>query len=307
MKNTKKINVLIADKVNLKYLYKLRKSKFNISILYGLSNDEILDYSRSKDFKVLFIKSQRYIDKVFLSRCNFEVLCTASKGLDHIDTEYAYKRNIKIIYSETGNSRSAAEHTLALILASFKKLNQADFLVRQGNFNDWRYERQTLYGKKIGVIGTGKVGSLVAKFASAFGMEVLANDTDLRVVKKNKDLNYFALDYLLRHSDVISVHIPLETKNRDFIDKSCFDRMRNDVVFVNTSRGEVVDEDYLIKKARTNKNFFIALDVFKNEPRLNDELRRLKNSIYTNHAAGKTPEGEQSIGNDLFMQVNSLF
>ena len=83
--------------------------------------------------------------------------------------------------------------------------------------------------------------------------------------------------------------------------------MKNDIIFVNTSRGGVIDEDYLIKKARTNKNFFIALDVFKNEPRLNDELRRLKNSIYTNHAAGKTLEGEQSIGNDLFMQVNSLF
>ncbi|MFA7360576.1 MAG: NAD(P)-dependent oxidoreductase [Candidatus Kapaibacterium sp.] len=307
MKNTKKINVLIADKVNLLHLNKLRKSKFNISIKYGLTNDDLLLLSQSKNYKVLFIKSQRKIDKVFISRCNFEIICTASKGLDHIDTEYASKRNIKIIYSETGNTVSAAEHTLALIFASFKKLHQADFLVRQGKFNDWSYKRQTLDGKKIGIIGTGKVGSLVAKYAKAFGMEVLANDIDIRVVKNNRNLKYYTLDYLLKQSDVITVHIPLELKNRDFINKSCIDKMKNNIIFVNTSRGEVIDEDYLIKKAKTSTNFFIALDVFKNEPELNKELMHLKNSIYTNHAAGKTLEGEQSIGNDLFMQVNYLF
>ncbi len=307
MKNTKKINVLIADKLNLLHLNKLRKSKFNISIRYDLSNDELLHLSHSKDYKVLFIKSQRKIDKLFLSRCNFDFICTASKGLDHIDTDYASKRNIKIIYSETGNSVSAAEHTLALILAGFKKLNHADFLVRQGKFTDWSYKRQTLNGKKIGIIGTGKVGSLVAKYSKAFGMEVLANDTDLRVVKSNSDLNYYTLDYLLKHSEVITVHIPLELKNKNFINKSCIDKMKNNIIFVNTSRGEVIDEGYLIKKAKENMNFFIALDVFKNEPELNKELMHLKNSIFTNHAAGKTLEGEQSIGNDLFMQVNYLF
>lgn len=307
MKNTKKINVLIADKINLFHVDKLRKSKFNITVKYGLTNDELLFLSHSKDYKVLFIKSQRKIDKVFLSRCNFEVICTASKGLDHIDTVYATKRNIKIIYSETGNSLSAAEHTLALILASFKKLHHADLLVRHGKFNDWSYERGTLSGKKIGIIGTGKVGSLVAKYAEAFGMVVLANDTDIHVVKNNRGLKYYNLEYLLLHSDVITVHIPLDSKNRNFIDNSCIDKMKNNIIFVNTSRGGVIDEEYLIKKAKTNKNFFIALDVFKNEPKLNKDFMHLKNALYTNHVAGKTLEGEQSIGNDLFMQVNNMF
>ena len=307
MKKTNKIKVLIADKVNLCNIGILRKSKFSISFKYGLSNDELIHLSQTTDFHVLFIKSQRKLDKIFLSRCNFKVICTASKGLDHIDTDYAAKRKIKIVYSESGNSISAAEHTMALILDSFKKTHYADMLVRNGKFNDWNYDRHTLNGKKIGIIGTGKVGTVVAKYAKAFGMEVLANDTDKIVVKNNRDLKYYTLDYLLKHSDVISVHIPMEERNRDFINKSSIDKMKNNIIFVNTSRGGVVDEKYLIKKAKINKNFFIALDVFKNEPDVTTELKGLKNAVFTNHVAGKTLEGEQGIGKDLFMQVNFMF
>ncbi|MFA5012676.1 MAG: NAD(P)-dependent oxidoreductase [Ignavibacteria bacterium] len=307
MKISKKINVLIADKVNLLHLHKLRKSKFNVTLRYGMTNDEILSFSRLKNFQVLFVKSQRCLDKVFLARCNFEVICTASKGLDHIDIDYAFKRGISVVFSDSGNSVSAAEHTLGLILTGFKRINYADGLVRTGNFTDWGYERRTLEGKRIGVIGTGKVGFLVARYAKAFGMEVIANDTDRDVRRRNRDLKYYSLDFLLRNSDVISVHIPLEKRNLNFIDGTAFDKMKSNVIFVNTSRGEVVDEEYLIRKARLNKKIFIALDVFKDEPNLNPDLFSLRNAVFTNHVAGKTPEGEQGIGNDLFMQVNNIF
>ena len=158
----------------------------------------------------LLIKSQRKIDKTFLSRCNFEVIGTASKGLDHIDLDYAKKRNIVIINSETGNSLSAAEHTFALILDSIKKTHYSDKLVRQGNFTNWDYERRTLNGKKIGIIGTGKVGLQVAKFSKAFNMEVLANDIDPVVRKINRHLKYYDIKYLLKNSDIITIHIPFE-------------------------------------------------------------------------------------------------
>lgn len=307
MKKVNKIKVLIADKINLHHINLLRKSRFSISYNYGLSNDELINLAHTADYKVLFIKTQRKLDKVFLSRCNFEVICTASKGLDHIDTDYAAKRNIRILHSESGNSLSAAEHTMALILTCFKKTHHADRLVRKGKFTELNYERRTLFGKKIGIIGTGKVGSIVAKYAEAFGMEVLANDTDISVVKKNKNLNYYPLQYLLKNSDVITVHIPLEKRNINFINKSSIDSMRNNVIFVNTSRGDVIDEDYLMKKAKSEKNFFIALDVFKNEPNVAKGLKSIDNAVFTNHAAGKTIEGEQSIGYDLFMQVNNMF
>lgn len=307
MKRLKKINVLIADKINLQYLNLLQKPKFHVIRKYGLTNEEIPDFSRRYNTDVLIIKSQRKIDKCFLARCTLKVICTASKGTDHICVDYASKLGIKIIYSETGNTLSAAEHTFALILSSFKKINYSDSLFRRGNFTEWNYERRELKGKKIGIIGVGKVGTIVAKFALSFGMEVLANDIDKRAEIRNRRLKFYSLDYLLMNSDVITVHIPMNEMNKNFINRSIIEKMRKNVIFINTSRGCVVDEDFLIKKANSGKNFFIALDVFKNEPSPDKRFRRIKNAIFTNHAAGKTLEGEKNIGKEIFMQVNNMF
>ena len=304
---SEKVKILIADKIDISHLDILNKSNFQISIKIGMSNTQLLNYSYGKKFKVLLIKSKRIIDKVFLSRCDFRLIGTASKGLDHIDTDYATKRSIAIINSETGNTLSAAEHTLALILDSVKKIHFADKLVRQGQFPNTNYERRTLSGKKIGIIGTGKVGLLVAKFAKVFNMDIIANDIDPKVINKNKDLNYYDIEYLLKNSDIITVHIPMCENNREFIDKKSIDIMRKNVIFVNTSRGNVVDEKYLVQKLKTEKLFFAALDVFWNEPNVNKELFGLKNVLLTNHVAGKTLEGEQGIGNELFMQVKNMY
>lgn len=302
-----KVKILIADRIDLTHLEILNKKYFDITVKTGMSNSALLTYCRNLNFKVLLIKSQRIIDKVFLSICNFETIGTASKGIDHIDVDYANKRDITILNSETGNTLSAAEHTFALILDSVKKTLYADKLVRAEKFTDWNYNRRTLSGKKIGIIGTGKVGLQVAQFAKAFNMEVLANDIDPYVRKKNFNLKYYDIKYLLKNADIITVHIPMSESNRKFISKESIDILKKNVIFVNTSRGDVVDEDYLIKKLKSEKLFFAALDVFKNEPRIDKELLKLKNVILTNHVAGKTLEGGQCIGNELFMQVKNIY
>lgn len=304
---SEKVNILIADKIDLTHLKTFNRKYFDITIKYGMSNTDLLNYSYNKKFHVLLIKSRRQIDKVFLSRCSYDLIGTASKGFDHIDVVYAEKRNIKIVNSETGNTLSAAEHTFALILDSIKKTHYADKLVRLGNFTNWNYERRTLKGKRIGIIGTGKVGLQVARFSRAFNMEVLANDIDPKVRELNTDLKYYDVKYLLKNSDIISLHIPMNENNRMFINKESIDIMQNNVIFVNTSRGNVVDERYLIEKLKSEKLFFSALDVFWDEPNIDKNLFKLENVILTNHVAGKTLEGEQSIGNELFMQVKNVY
>lgn len=304
---SEKVNILIADKIDLTHLKTLNNKYFDITIRYGMSDKDLLNYSHNKKFEVLLIKSRRHLDKVFLSRCNFDLIGTASKGLDHIDVVYAEKRNIKIINSDTGNTLSAAEHTFALILDSIKRTHYSDKLVRNGKFSNWDYERRTLKDKKIGIIGTGKVGLHVAKFSKAFNMQVLANDIDPKVREQNKELKYYDIIYVLKNSDIISVHIPMNENNRMFINKESIDIMKNNVIFVNTSRGDVVDERYLVEKLKREKLFFSALDVFQGEPNIDKDLFKLENVILTNHVAGKTLEGEQSIGNELFMQVKNVY
>jgi D-3-phosphoglycerate dehydrogenase / 2-oxoglutarate reductase len=304
---SEKIKILIADKIDLTHLKILNTKYFDITCRIGMSDSDLLNYSYLNNFKVLLVKSRRNIDKTFLSRCVYETIGTASKGTDHIDVDYAKKRNILILNSESGNTLSAAEHTFALILDAVKKTHYSDKLVRHGKFSFWNYNRQTLSGKKIGIIGTGKVGIKVAHFAKAFDMEIIANDIDPDVRRKNKHLKYYDLKYLLRNSDIVTVHIPMSESNKMFINKESIDIMQNNVIFINTSRGGVVDEKNLIKKLKSEKKFFAALDVFNNEPDINKDFIKLKNVILTNHVAGKTLEGEQNIGNELFMQVKNTY
>lgn len=301
----KKINVLIAADINPVRFLSLSPDRFSINFNSRLSNDDII--SLSGKYEVLIIKSQRKLDKLFLSRCSFETICTASKGVDHIDAEYAEKRKIRIVNSENGNVVAASEHTFALILGILKNTALSGKLIAQDRFDFWDYERHDLSGLKIGIIGTGKVGSRVAKIAKAFGMEVLANDTDGKVVRMNKSIRYYDIWYLLRNSDIITLHIPLNKQNLNFIDREKLNLMKKNAVFINTSRGGVVNEIHLIRFLKSRKFFRAGLDVFQNEPFIDDNFRRLDNVLLTNHIAGKTPESEQHIINEILKQVENIY
>jgi len=301
-----KISILAAGDFNLKGVEKiLPVSRYRIVKRKNLSNEDILKYGGR--YEVLIINSRRKLDKVFLSRCNIKTICTASKGVDHIDTEYARKRNIRIVNSENGNVVAASEHTFALILGIMKNTALSGRLIAQKRFDFWNYERHNLSGMKIGIIGTGKVGSKVVNIAKAFGMKVLANDIDGNVIRKNKTIRYHDVWYLLRNSDIVTLHIPLTKQNRDFFDSEKFSLLKKNAVFVNTSRGGVVNEKHLIQYLKKRKSFRAGLDVFQNEPFIDDNFRRLKNVFLTNHIAGKTPESEQGILNEILKQVENVY
>lgn len=305
MRPDKKIKILIAAELNPANSVCLSPDRFSIKVNNHLNNDDIIRLSCKYD--VLIIKSQRKLDKVFLSRCSFATICTASKGIDHIDTEYARKRNIRIVNSENGNVVAASEHTFALILGIMKNTALSGRLIAQRRFDFWDYERHDLSGLKIGIIGTGKVGLKVANIAKAFGMEVLANDTDSKVVRKNKSLRYYDIWYLLKNSDIVTLHIPLNKQNQNFFDSEKFSRMKKNAVFINTSRGGVINEKHLIRFLKSRKSFRAGLDVFQNEPFIDDNFRRLDNVLLTNHIAGKTPESGQNILKDILKQVENIY
>lgn len=300
-----KIKILIADKNDLSAFSFLSKKKFLVTYKPGISNQEII--SGFNDYDCLVIRSIRKIDKNFLSLCKFKVIATCSKGTDHINVEYAVKRKIKIINSEDGNTQSAAEHTIALILNILKKINYSDYLVRQNNFNEYNFKRNEFHGKKLGIIGYGKVGSKVAKISKAFGAEIIVYEIDPYVRKRNKKINFRPLFYLLRHSDIVTLHIPLEKRNLNFFSKEKFQKMKQGVIFINTSRGAVTDEIELIKLLKSGKISYAGLDVFINEPQINNKFFTLDNVLLTNHIAGKTEEGISRILSEILTKINIYF
>lgn len=299
-----KLKILIADEIDKAGLKQLPENKFNAEIKFGISNSEII--SKYSSFDILVIRSIRKIDKEFIRDTNFKVIATCSKGTDHIDTEYAKKKKILILNAEDSNNISAAEHTLGLIIAAEKKILFSDNLVRKGKFNFYDFERSELKGKKIGIIGFGKVGSYVGKLSEAFGMKIYANDTDKNVRYIHKKTEFKSLNFILRSCDIVTVHIPLSKKNYKFISKEKLNLLNENSLFVNTSRGDVVDELHLINLLRNKKIKFAALDVFNNEPFVNKDLTGLDNVILTNHIAGKTMQSRRKISENIFGHIKNL-
>ncbi|MBI5403693.1 MAG: hypothetical protein HY959_09850 [Ignavibacteriae bacterium] len=305
LKPEDKIRILVADKVDLAGLSLLNENHFSADIKFGIPNSKILNSGIAYD--VLVIRSTRKINNKFLKKCSFKIIATCTKGIDHIDLEAAKKSKIKIINSEQGNSVSAAEHTFALILSIFKNILLSDKLVRKNKFSFYDYRRAELKGKKIGIIGLGKVGSRVAMYAKAFQMKIMANDIDKKIVRKYRKFSFVDLDYLLENADIITVHIPLNSDNKNFISREKLKLINENAVIINTSRGGVIDENYLLKMLKNRKIFYAGLDVFRNEPAVNAEFFNLDNVLLTNHIAGKTKDSSKYISKDIFMQVKKHF
>lgn len=295
------IKILFADDIDVTGFKKLSPAKFQISYEFGISNDEIVkNYS---DYDILIIRSIRKIDKDFIERSNFRIIATASKGTDHIDLIHAGKKNVQILNADDGNNISAAEHTLGLILSIYKKINFSDKLVREDKFKFYDYERNEIFGKNIGIIGFGKVGSYVGKLCMAFGMNVFANDVDEKVKTKNKNFNFKSINFILKNSDIITIHIPLNKKNYKFFSKDKLKKLKLNSVLINTSRGDIIDEDFLFDMLKNKKIKYAGLDVFINEPNVYKGFAALDNVLLTNHIAGKTSESRRRISDGLLNQI----
>ncbi|MEO8666243.1 MAG: NAD(P)-dependent oxidoreductase [Ignavibacteria bacterium] len=299
------VKILIADNIDTSGVKLLPPKKFEVKSEIGISNQDIIRSYR--DYDVLLIRSVRSIDKSFIKNTSFKVIATGSKGTDHIDVEFAAENGIRILNADDSNNISAAEHTLALILAIEKRLLFSDKLVRGNRFGFYDYERNELYGKSIGIVGFGKVGSYVGKLCEAFGMKVYANDIDKKVIIKNKNFIFKSLNFLLKNCEFISIHIPLDKKNFHFFSKEKLRLLNKRSVLINTSRGDMIDEKYLIKMLEKNEIRFAGLDVFSGEPAVDKRLGALDNVVLSNHIAGKTEQSRRKVSENIFRQIRDFY
>ena len=295
--------IIIADEIDLTGLKHLPSGKYHIKKCFGISNKEIIH--KYGNYDVLVIRSIRKIDRDFLSKVSIKLIATCSKGTDHIDLKYAKSKSIRVINADDSNNISAAEHTIALILAIHKNLIISDNLVRSGKFGNYNYKRNEILGKSIGIIGFGKVGSYVGKLCRAFGMKVFANDIDKKVKLKNPEYRFISLKSMLKSCDVITIHIPLNKDNENFISRDKLELLKTGSVLINTSRGKVIDENFLFELLNERKIYFAGLDVMRDEPFVDKRFFGLANVILTNHIAGKTEESRIRISENIFKGIRN--
>jgi D-3-phosphoglycerate dehydrogenase len=210
----------------------------------------------------------------------------------YADLDAAKKRNITVTHVPGYATESVAEHTFTLLLAAVRKLPQADQHVRQGNF-DWRpFGGTELYGKTLGIIGTGSIGIRVAEIAKAFKMRTLGYDKYPNTKKAEAiGLKYVTLETLLKESDFITIHVTLTPETESLLTRKELDSMKRGAVVINTSQGKVIDGKALIAALKSGKISYAGLDVFDKEPPDKDNpLFKLDNVVLSPHIGFHTIE-----------------
>lgn len=234
-------------------------------------------------------------EKVLKTGKKLKVVSKYGVGLDNIDLDAAEKLGIKITYTPGANNESVADLAFSLMLSLSRNIKKLDEIVRT---NRWeKVIGSEIYGKVIGIVGTGAIGKGVAKRATGFNMEILAYD-----IYPNWDfadkigMRYVDKNTLLERADIVSIHVPLTDEMYHFIDKEELDIMKDTAILINTSRGGIINEEALYWALKDRKIAGAGLDVFETEPPVNNKLLKLDNILLSPHCGASTIDATNRMG-----------
>jgi phosphoglycerate dehydrogenase-like enzyme len=257
-------------------------------VLFSLKNE---DYRK---IEAVFIRTYTKLDKKFFSSfVNLKYILRAGVGVDNIDTDETQKRNIKIITSPGSNADSVAEFVVGLIIFLIKNINEQSARLYKGQWRDKDLMGDDLNGKILGLVGCGAVGKLVVKKLQGFNIKLLGYDPYLdNATLKGYGIEKVTLLDLIKKSDIISLHLPLTPETVNLFTLKEFEKMKKNVILINTSRGKLVNEEDLIQALNKNIIAKAAVDVFENEPMINKKLLHAKNLFLTPHIAAFTTNSD---------------
>lgn len=295
------MKIIIADKISPRGVELLReKPGWNVVTPTAASLP-----SEIADADALVVRSATKVTAQLLEAAKrLRVIGRAGVGVDNVDVETATHRGIVVMNTPGGNAVSVAEHTLALLLGLARSVPQANTSIHAGKWEKSSLSGTEMRGKTIGLIGLGRVGTEVARRASALEMKVLAFDPYVTpAAAREAEAELVSLDDLLRQSDVISLHSALTHTTEKMIDAAAIAKMKKGARIVNCARGEMIDEAALAEALRSGQIAGAALDTFAQEPPKTSPLIGMPNVIATPHIAGSTAEAQEEVGIAIAQQV----
>lgn len=232
---------------------------------------------------------------------SLKVISNYAVGFDNIDVEAATQRGIVVCNTPCEEVNEAvAEETWALILSLTRRIVEADESTRRGAYKGWEpdiFLGRSLVGKTLGIVGLGRIGTMVARRAMGFGLNILYNKREPDPeIERELGIKFASLDELLSMSDIVSIHVPLTGETRNMFNINTFSKMKTGSFIVNTARGPIICERDLVDAIRIGKIAGAALDVYENEPDINPELIGMENVILTPHIASATWEARDKMG-----------
>ncbi|HOP85313.1 MAG TPA: phosphoglycerate dehydrogenase [Syntrophorhabdaceae bacterium] len=302
------MKVLIADQLSEKALEILKSNNLEVDVRVGLKAEELKEIIGGYD--ALIVRSATKATREIIEKADkLKVIGRAGIGVDNVDVAAATEKGIIVMNTPQGNALAAAEHSIALMFAAARKIALADRTMKQGKWEKKALMGIEIYGKTLGVIGIGNIGSLVAEKALALGMRVIAYDIYVsKEFAESKGIELVDFDTLLKESDFIAIHVPLVKDTRNLINKDAIAKMKKGVIIINVARGPIVNEKDLLEALERGHVACAALDVFEQEPPPPDNPLVLSDkTICTPHLGASTQEAQDKVAIDIAHQVVDFF
>ena len=295
--------VLVTEEIAEGGLGRLRDAGHEVTVQLGLSPEQLLEAVRGAN--ALIIRSATKVtDAVFDAADELVVVGRAGIGIDNVDVVAATRRGVMVVNAPQSNILSAAEHTIALLLAQARNIPQAHAALKRGKWERSRWEGVELHGKTLGVVGLGRVGALVAQRAHSFGMRLVAYDPYVSPDRaRQMGVDLMSLEDLVRSADFLTVHLPKTPETIGIIGKELLGQAKPGIRLVNTARGGIVDEDALAWAVAEGIVAGAGLDVFAEEPTTSSPLFDLDSVIVTPHLGASTREAQDKAGDTIAEMV----
>lgn len=290
-----RLKVVIADRIAASGIEDLSQS-YDVIDAVGQSREELLDVLT--DASALIVRSATQIDREMIEQSpELVVIGRAGIGVDNIDVDAATANGVLVVNTPDANSISAAEHTMAMLLAQARRIPEADRSLRSGKWDRSNLGGIELHGKTLGILGLGKIGVLVAHRAAAFGMRIVAYDP--YVTPEAAELvgvELMDLDDVFATADMLTIHLPRNEQTENIINAESIAKMKTDVRIVNVARGGVVNEQDLADAVRDGAVGGAAIDVYDTEPSLDSPLFDVPEIVVTPHLGASTREAQDRAG-----------
>src|SRR5713226_3237813 len=297
-------SVLICDQVAPIFNDILQKNGLKISYEPEITAEQIKE--KIGNFDIVIIRSRTKITKEMIDKASkCKLIARVGVGLDNIDVDAATAKGIRVINAVEGAMNAVAELVLRIMLSMAREIPRADREIRNGKWLKKDLIGIELSGKYLGIVGLGNIGKKLARHARALNMNIIGYDVipipddftrEVGLVKTD-------IDTLLSSADFISFHVPLTESTYHLVDAEKFSKMKKTAYLINTSRGEIIDEDALYDALKEGKIAGAALDVFEKEPAVGNKLASLPNVICTPHIGAQTKEAQALAANVIAEKI----
>jgi glyoxylate reductase len=278
----------------------------------AMDKQQLIEAAQSCDVLVPTVTDRIDKDVVAAAGERLKLIASFGTGVDHIDFPSAKKKGIVVTNTPDVLTEDTADMTMALLLAVPRRLVEGERLVRAGDWTGWSPTGMLghrIWGKRLGIIGMGRIGTAVARRARGFGVSIHYHNRN-RVpddVEDELEATYWSsLDQMIAHMDILSVNCPHTPATYHLLNARRLALMKPHAYVVNTSRGEVIDEGALVKALTQGQIGGVGLDVFENEPKINPKLLKAENAVLLPHMGSATIEGRVAMGEKVIINIKTF-